>query len=134
MGCGRMGVSAAAALVQEGYELRVMDIDVSAFALLPQGLVEEGRVSPIVADGTLESGLREASVPDAELFVAVTGSDAANALAAQIARHLLGVANVVCRIDDPARKEMYEQLGLTVVCATELVTEAIVGSAAGVAR
>ena len=128
MGCGRVGISAAAALSQEGYELRILDTDVSAFDLLPQGLLEEGYVVPVVADGTLESGLREAYVQDADLFIAVTGRDSANALAVQIARHLIGVTNVICRIDDPARREMYDQLGLTTICATQLVTDAIVKS------
>ena len=128
MGCGRLGVSIATGLSEEGYAVRILDLDISAFDLFPPGMIEEGHVVPVVADGTLESGLREASTQDADVFIAVAGGDVRNALAAQIAQHILRVPRVICRINDPARKEMYDQLGLTTISATKLVTDMIVNT------
>ena len=130
MGCGRLGVSVAVALSDGGYDVRMLDTDIRAFDRLPQGLIEGGRVVPAVADGTLESELRKASTQDADLFVAVADADAKNALAAQIAQHILNVPVVICRISDPSRQEMYSQLRLTTVCPTDLATDAIVRSLA----
>ena len=126
MGCGRLGVSIATALSEEAYDLRILDTDVAAFELLPPGMIEEGHVVPVVGDGTLESGLRDASTQDADIFIAVAGRDVRNALAAQIAQHILRVPTVICRINDPTRREMYDQLGLMTISATELVTDMIV--------
>ena len=42
MGCGRVGIAAAVALSQEGYELRILDTDVSAFDLLPKDCWKRG--------------------------------------------------------------------------------------------
>ena len=131
MGCGRLGVSIATALSEEGYDLRILDTDIASFDLFPPGMIEEGHVVPIVADGTLESGLREASTQDADIFIAVAGRDVRNALAAQIAQHIFRVPTVICRINDPARKEMYDQLGLMTISATKLATDMIIRTSVG---
>ena len=125
MGCGRLGVSIATALSDEGYTLKVLDVDIAAFDLLPPGMIEDGHIVPIAADGTLESGLREASTQDADTFIAVSGRDVRNALAAQIAQHILRVPTVICRINDPVRNEMYARLGLQTISATKLATDMI---------
>lgn len=122
MGCGRIGASVAFSLVERGYMVRAMDLDSSAFDVLPHGIVESGQIVPIIGDGTLEFDLRRASVPDANVFVAVTGKDSFNALAAQLAKHILQVPTVICRINDSTRSEMYCRLGLATVSATKLVS------------
>ena len=125
MGCGRVGASIAAALFERGYTLRVLDPDIASFDRLPSGAVEDGQVVPIVGDGTYEADLRRASTQDADLFIAVSGKDSINALGAQMAKHLLLVPTVICRMNDPVRNEMYSQLGLVTISATGLVTEMI---------
>ena len=80
---------------------------------------------PIVGDGTLESDLRKASTQDADMFIAVSGKDSWNAMGAQIAKHILMVPTVICRMNDPVRNEMYSQLGLVTISATGLVTDMI---------
>ena len=97
MGCGRIGTSVAVALVERGCAVRVLDVDSAAFDLLPPGTVEAGQIVPVVGDGTLESDLKSASVQDADVFVAVAGKDSFNALAAQLAKHILQVPTVICR-------------------------------------
>ncbi len=125
MGCGRVGTSIAVALYEQGHNLHVLDPDVAAFDRLPSRAIEEGHVVPIVGDGTLESDLRKASTQDADMFIAVSGKDSWNAMGAQIAKHILLVPTVICRMNDPVRNEMYSQLGLVTVSATELVTDII---------
>ena len=125
MGCGRIGLSIATALSEQGHTVHILDLSPSAFDLLPAGMKDDGRIVPIVGDGTREADLRRASTQDADVFIALSGKDARNALSAQIAKHVLQVPTVICRINDPTRKEMYTQLGLTAVSAAGLVTEAV---------
>ncbi len=130
MGCGRIGASVAVALVERGYAVRVLDMDSAAFDVLPPGTVEAGQIVPMVGDGTLESDLRGAFVQDAGVFVAVSGKDSFNALAAQLAKHVLQVPTVICRINDPTRNEMYRALGLVTVSATKLVSDLVLEATA----
>ena len=131
MGCGRVGASIATALSDAGHTLRVLDSDPSAFDALAPGMIEEGHIVPVVGDGTLEDDLRRASTQDSDLFIAVSGRDARNALAAQMAQHIFQVPQVICRINDPIRNEMYSALGLTTVSPTRLLTEAVLDVAGG---
>lgn len=107
----------------------ILDTATASFDLLPTRLVEAGSVRPFLGDGTLASDLRRASAQDADVFVAVSGNDASNALSAQLARHTMGVPKVICRLNDPAMREMYEELGLTTVSPTGLVRDLIVEAA-----
>ena len=125
MGCGRLGVSIATSLSDEGAVLHILDLNPSAFDLLPPGRITDGYIVPIVGDGTLESDQRKALTQDADVFIAVAGRDAPNALAAQVARHMFQVPTVICRLNDPTRQQVYTELGLITVSATRLVTDMV---------
>ena len=129
VGSGRLGASLAISLVEEGYSLCILDLNSVAFDLLPLPIVENGSVLPVVGDGTLERHLREISAQDAEIFIAVSGRDVVNALSAQIAKHILQIPRVICRIDDPTRNEMYTRLGLITVSATGLAAGVVLKAA-----
>ena len=122
MGCGRIGASIASTMSDEGYVVHVLDLDSAALDILPQGKVEDGQIVPILGDGTLEEALRKAATQDADIFIAVTGKDSRNILAAQMAQHLLRVPKVICQMNDVANQELYSQLGVITVSATLLVT------------
>ena len=130
MGCGRTGASIATALAEGGHTVEVLDLDSAAFDLLPPGMIANGHIVPIVGDGTLGADLRKASTQDADIFIAASGRDTYNALAAQLAKHIFQVPKVVCRLNDPARREMYGQLGLIAISATQLVTDMVVEATA----
>ncbi len=72
-----------------------------------------------------EKDLRKAMIQDADVFIAVSRRDASNAMAAQMAKHVFRVSTVICRINDPTRKEMYSQLGLVTISATRMVTDMV---------
>lgn len=131
MGSGRVGLSIANALSEQGHTLYILDVDPDAFKLIPQDMVNEGRIVPILGDGTLERDLRKAFTQDADVFIALSDRDTSNAMAAQIAKHILQVPTVICRMNDPTRKEIYGQLGLIAVSATKMVTEMVLEAAGG---
>ncbi len=108
MGCGRVGAQLAAMLDSEGHQVTVLDVDPYSFKRLPPSFSG----SALLGDGTDMESLRKAGTNEADAFIAVTEGDTRNAMAAQIAKHLFGVARVICRIDDPLREELYHILGL----------------------
>ena len=125
VGCGRLGAMVAKTLVDRGDRVTIVDIDAENF----RRLAEQPGLSMIVANGTSNEDLRRAGVESADVFISLTAQDTVNALAAQIAQVTFGVAKVVCRINDPVRREMYEGLGLRAVSPslvmTDLVLEAV---------
>ncbi len=131
VGCGGVGSTIAAALAEQGHLVHILDVSAEAFRQLPSSAVDSGQIVTIVADGTLEKSLRLAQIEDSDLFIAVSGLDNRNALAAQMARQLHGVSSVVCRIDEPVKNQMYRDMGLGAVSATSLVSASVVQAARG---
>ncbi len=82
IGAGRVGLSTAVSLSDEGNTVHLLDTSEDAFDLVPQGKVEDGQIVPMVGDGTLEKDLRRAMTQDADVFIAVSRGDASNAMAA----------------------------------------------------
>lgn len=124
MGCGRVGAQTATALWSQGHQVTVIDTEPQNFLVLPKELQElEG--GTILGDGTLAEDLVRAGIEEADVFVAVAQRDNRNALAAQKAKHIFKVPKVVCRIGDPERQELYNQLGLVAVSPTKVTSSMI---------
>ena len=127
MGCGRVGAMVSTALWEEGHTVAVLDTNAESFRRLPPEL--QGQAT--VGDGMLEDDLRRAGVVGMDVFIAVAARDTANALAAQMAKHIFRVHKVVCRLDDPQRYAMYTKLGLEAVSPTQLVSDLILEAVRG---
>jgi trk system potassium uptake protein TrkA len=111
MGCGRVGSTLALILEAQGHEVAVIDADESAFRRL--GTAFQGR--RVTGIGFDRDTLREAGIEDAHAFAAVSSGDNSNIVAARVARETFGVDNVVARIYDPGRAEVYQRLGIPTV-------------------
>ena len=124
-GCGRTGAALASALCEAGSIVQVLDIAPAAFDRLAPDLVRSNRARPRLADVTLASSLRVARAQDVDIFIAVTGNDAVNATAAQIAHHIFRVPVVVCRMDDPVKRNMYRSLEIAAVSQAEFIRDVV---------
>jgi trk system potassium uptake protein TrkA len=110
MGCGRVGAALAGRLADLQHEVVVVDQNPDAFRRL--GAFDGGRVTGVGFD---RDTLVEAGIEGAGAFAAVSSGDNSNLLAARVARETFGVTNVVARIYDPGRAEVYERLGIPTV-------------------
>ena len=121
VGCGRLGAMVAQALIDRGDRVTIVDTDAENF----RRLTERPGLSMIVADGTSNEDLRRAGVESTDVFISLTAQDTVNALASQTAQLTFGVGKVVCRINDPVRREMYEALGLRTVSPSQVMTDLV---------
>jgi trk system potassium uptake protein TrkA len=121
MGCGRVGSQLARTLDKQGHSVSVIDQDPSAFAKLGPGY-SGGKVVGIGFD---RDRMNEAGIGQAHAFAAVSSGDNSNIIAARVARERFGVGNVVARIYDPRRAEVYERLGIPTVASVSWQTERI---------
>jgi trk system potassium uptake protein TrkA len=124
MGCGRVGARVASLLDHTGNDVTVIDIDSRAFLRLPTTFGGD----TIIGTGIDEDVLRRAGIEDADAFIAVSNGDNRNIMAAQVARLIFDVPEVVCRIYDPVREDTYRRLGLTTVCPTTTISAMILDS------
>ncbi len=126
MGCGRVGSLLALELESSGHSVAVIDQSKEAFRRL--GPDFKGRT--VTGVGFDRDTLLEAGIEGADAFAAVSNGDNSNILAARVARESYGVSNVVARIYDPGRAEIYQRLGIptvaTVIWATDQIMRRLV--------
>ena len=121
MGCGRVGARVASLLDHNGHSVTVIDSNASAF----RRLSTEFRGDTLIGTGIDEDVLRTAGIESAQAFVAVTNGDNRNIMAAQVAKSIFNVPEVIARIYDPVREDTYRRLGLSTVCPTTTVSALI---------
>ncbi len=111
VGCGRVGSGLAVDLVEAGHSVAVIDRNPKAFRRLPADWA--GTV--VVGSGFDRDDLDRAGAREAVSLAAVTSGDNSNILTARIARETYEVPNVVARIYDPRRAQIYLRLGIATV-------------------
>lgn len=121
MGCGRVGAMLAHSLESLGNTVAVIDQDSSAF----RRLGPEFKGLTIKGVGFDREHLIAAGIERAAAFAAVSSGDNSNILAARTARETFGITNVIARIYDPRRAEVFERLGIPTVATVSWTNEQI---------
>jgi trk system potassium uptake protein TrkA len=111
MGCGRVGSTLAHILEDTGHSVAIIDQNPEAFRRLRGGF----RGRRVTGYGFDRDVLVEAGIEKASAFVAVSSGDNSNIISARVARETFGIDNVVARIYDPRRAEVYQRLGIPTV-------------------
>jgi trk system potassium uptake protein TrkA len=121
MGCGRVGASLARNLEKRDHTVAVVDIDADAF----RRLGPEFAGKTVKGVGFDREVLLEAGIENADGFAAVSSGDNSNILSARVVRETFGVDNVVARIYDPGRAEVYERLGIPTVATVRWTADQV---------
>lgn len=108
MGCGRVGSAIARRLEEIGHSVAVIDQNAEAFRRL--GPEFTGR--QVTGLGFDRQVLLDAGIDAAGAFAAVSSGDNSNIISARVARETFGVQQVVARIYDSKRAEVYERMGI----------------------
>lgn len=123
MGCGRTGATLAGEFESRGHSVAVIDMRADAFRRLPSDFSGQ----KITGVGFDRDTLAAAGVEEAYGFAAVSDGDNSNILAARVVRETYGVQNVVARIADSGRAEVYRRLGIPTVAPVPWTAAQIVG-------
>ena len=102
-----------------GATVAVIDQEAAAFRRLPPTF--SGRT--VTGVGFDREVLVEAGIEQASAFAAVSNGDNSNIVAARVARETFGVENVVARIYDPRRAEVYQRLGISTVATVRWTSD-----------
>lgn len=115
MGCGRVGSGLATGLERRGHSVAVIDTDAAAF----RRLGSDFRGATVEGVGFDREVLEKAEIRRAGAFAAVSSGDNSNILAARVVRELYRVENVVARIYDQGRAEVFERIGVPTVATVK---------------
>ncbi len=122
MGCGRTGATLASEFESRGHSVAVIDARADAFRRLPSDF----KGQKITGLGFDRDTLVSAGVEEAYAFAAVSDGDNSNILAARVVRETYGVQNVIARIADFGRAEVYRRLGIPTVAPVPWTSAQIV--------
>lgn len=114
MGAGRVGLSLANLLIENGHDITVIDNDET----LCSDAASELDALVICGDGTSSKLLQAANIQDADFFVATTGQDESNLLSCVLVKQH-GVPNIIARVSNPEHEEAFLEVGIDNVISPE---------------
>lgn len=120
MGCGRVGSQLATKLDEDKHDVTILDMNAYQFQRF---LPETFGGKRMTGNGVDQDVLVKAGIKEADAFIALTQGDNRNITASQVAKHIFNVPKVICRIKDPIREEMYNELGLRTISPTRIGTK-----------
>jgi len=124
VGCDRVGQALAEQLGGEGNNVTVIDLDADKV----RGLTARLDVKGVIGNGATHTVQEEAGIREADLLIAVTGSDELNLLCCLIAKKAGNHCKTIARIQDPDYSAeapyLKEELGLAMVINPEYAAAA----------
>ena len=115
MGMGRVGLSLARLLIDDGYDITLIDDNES----LCVDAAAELDALVICGNGTNSKLLEEANIEDADFFIATTGNAEANLLSCILVRKY-DVPNIIARVSNPDHEEAFKAVGIDNVISPEI--------------
>ena len=121
MGCGRVGSTLARSLEDRDHTVAVIDSNPDAFRRLGPSF----NGTKVTGIGFDQDVLDRAGIEKAGAFAAVSSGDNSNIIAARVARETFGIQQVVARIYDPGRAEVYQRLGIETVATVKWTADQV---------
>jgi K+ transport systems, NAD-binding component len=118
-GCGRVGAKLSEMLSLDGFQVTVIDRDAEAFERLSKTFQGEA-VTGVAFDLDI---LEQAGIREANVFAAITNYDNTNLMAAEVARSIFGVRDVVARLYNPDKEQTFQALDIDYICGTIILAE-----------
>ncbi|MDX9818419.1 MAG: TrkA family potassium uptake protein [Desulfococcus multivorans] len=119
LGCGRLGSYLANRLSRDGNSVVVIDKDEATF----RNLSPDFSGFRVIGDASHMAVLKEAKLKKADVLIATTREDNVNLMVAQVGRKIFGVPQVLARVFDPKREEVYAQLEIDTICPTSVAAD-----------
>ena len=105
VGAGEFGMGLADRLSTRNTRIIVIDLTEEAFRRLPGAFSGD----QVLGDGTDAELLKKTGISQAQIFVAATGDDNVNLMAAQIAGRIFHVPEVFLRLNDRSKEKLIQE-------------------------
>lgn len=121
MGAGRVGLTLAELLVDDGYDITIIE---NKENLCNRAAIELDALI-ICGNGTDIKTLEEANIQDADFFIAATGNDEANLLSSILVKDY-EIPQVIARVSNPDHEEAFKKVGVDKVISPEITAAGFV--------
>ncbi|MGA1843285.1 MAG: potassium channel family protein [bacterium] len=122
VGGGKVGYFLAKSLIRDQHHCVLIEKDPD----ICHAIATDLGITVIHGDACEGRVLEDAGIARADVFVAVTGSDANNLVACQLAKQFFRVKRTLARVNDPENERPFSQLGVDVpINSTSILTKII---------
>ncbi|RBQ22853.1 hypothetical protein ALNOE001_14260 [Candidatus Methanobinarius endosymbioticus] len=121
MGGGRVGLTLADLLINDGYDITLIENSDN----LCNNAAEELDGLVICGNGTDTKTLEEANIQEADFFVAATGNDEANLLSCILVKDY-EIPKIIARVSNPDHEEAFKKVGIDNVISPEITAAGFV--------
>ena len=119
VGCGKVGTALARQLSEEGHNVTIIDTNKARV----EHISESYDVMGITGNGSSITTLSEAGIEEADVFIAVTGSDELNLLCCMFAKKA-GHCHAIARVRNPSYSHeldfIKKQIGISAIINPEM--------------
>jgi len=120
VGCGKVGHTLTEQLAREGHDITIIDTNEHVI----RDIADVIDVMGVCGNGASLRVLEDAGLKDADLIIAVTGSDELNLLCCTVAKKIRGNISAIARVRNPDYSEelayLRQQLGLSMIVNPEM--------------
>jgi len=124
IGAGKVGFHLAKVLCASNYEVVLVEREDARGSSIAEML----EIKVFCGDGSDLLILKDAGAEQAMYLVAVTGSDADNLVACQIAKEHFHVPHTIARVIDPNNEKLFRSLGVDAVISTTALAATTIGN------
>lgn len=115
VGAGRVGLNLAESLIREGLGVTIIEDD----STVSEEVAESTDAMVINGDATSVKVLEDADITDADVFVAATGDDKVNLLAAVLSQSYDNIRKTIVRVNDLEHEAAFKNVGIDVIVSPE---------------
>lgn len=122
VGSGRVGENLASFLISDGHDIVLVETDRNLCS------IAASQLDALVLCGNCTDPqiLEDANIDEADVFVAVTGSDDSNLLACMLAKEYK-VPKILARVIDPRHERVFKKIGVDLIINPERIVANYLG-------
>ncbi len=122
VGSGRVGENLASFLINDGHDIVLVETDRNLCS------IAASQLDALVLCGNCTDPqiLEDANIDEADVFVAVTGSDDSNLLACMLAKEYK-VPKILARVIDPRHERVFKKIGVDLIINPERIVANYLG-------
>lgn len=121
IGCGTLGSTLANQLSFRNHSIVMIDQNEDAF----DELGSEFSGFKIHGDANEFFILQQAKVEKADMVLSVTNDDNLNIMLSQICRSIFKIQEVIARVNNPKRAELFNKMGIKTICPPILAVDSL---------
>lgn len=115
VGAGRVGLNLADSLIKEEISVTIIERD----STISEDVAESTEAMVINGDATSVQILEDADISDADVFVAATGDDKVNLLAAVLSQSYSNIKKIIARVNDLEHETAFKNVGIDITVSPE---------------